>query len=66
MITLILVVCLTGSPDTCKEVTAPADLSLTQCMMYGQPIAAEMLRDMPKYELKGWRCQAAKRPERKA
>lgn len=66
MITLILVVCLAGQPDTCKEIEAPADLSLTQCMLFGQPIAAEMLKDMPKYELKAWKCRVAGKPERKA
>lgn len=66
MITLVLIVCLSGQMDTCKEVPVPADLSLPQCMMYGQPIASEMLKDMPKYALKKWECKATAVPERKA
>jgi len=66
MIALVLTVCLAGQPDTCKEIQVPAELTLTECMLYGQPIAAEMLEHMPKYEMKGWKCMAAARPERKA
>jgi hypothetical protein len=66
LITLVLIVCLSGSPETCKEVEAPADVTLVECMLYGQPIAAEMLKDMPKYALKKWECKVTALPERKA
>lgn len=66
MITLVIIVCLSAQPDTCKEIPVPAELSLNQCMLYGQPIASEMLKDMPKYALKKWECKVTAVPERKA
>lgn len=66
MITLVLIVCLAGLPDSCKEIEVPAELNLMECLIYGQSIAKEMLDSMPKYQLLGWKCKAAVVPERGA
>ncbi len=57
MIQLILVFCLSGGPQTCKEV---------QPVMTGIETAELNSRlDLQGYELTGWRCIAAQREERR-
>ena len=53
MITLLIVVCLAGS---CKEepVAIPEGAS---CVMNGQELAQDWLREHPKWEFRGWRCR---------
>ena len=56
MVTLIIVVCLSGMPSICHEEHHPVDaLSTIACMVQGQQIAAEWTEQHPK--VTGWRCQ---------
>ena len=58
MITLILIVCLASSPDTCREERPPIDaVNAMACMVQGQQIAAQWVEEHPKWKLTGWRCQ---------
>ncbi len=58
MITLILVVCLTATPDVCREEQPPVEVaSGTSCMIQGQQLATPWLDEHPKWALKGWRCK---------
>lgn len=58
MITLVLVVCLSATPDVCREERPPIDaVSAMYCMVQGQQIAAEWLEEHPKWRLIAWRCQ---------
>ena len=62
MITLVLVVCLSATPDVCREERPPIDAaSPMACMVQGQQIAAVWLEDHPKWRLSGWRCQFGRR-----
>lgn len=62
MITLVLVVCLSATPDICREETPPVDVaSPMSCMVQGQQIAAEWLAEHPKWQLSGWKCQIGQR-----
>jgi hypothetical protein len=66
MITLILIVCLSATPDTCREERPPIDVvSPMACLVQGQQIAAEWLGEHPKWQLAAWRCQFG-RPEKAA
>jgi hypothetical protein len=56
--TLILVVCLSGTPNNCHEERPPIDVaSPMACMIQGQQMAAQWLEEHPKWRLNGWRCQ---------
>lgn len=58
MVTLILVVCLSTTPDICREERPPIDVeSPMSCMVQGQQIAAEWTEEHPKWRLSAWRCQ---------
>jgi hypothetical protein len=58
MISLILVVCLAGSPSVCREETPPVEVdSPMVCMIQGQQIAVEWLDEHPKWSLRSWRCR---------
>jgi hypothetical protein len=58
MITLVLIVCLSTTPDVCREERPPIDVaSPMACMVQGQQIAAEWVEEHPKWRLNGWRCQ---------
>ena len=59
MVSLILVVCLSASPDVCREEQPPLleAVSQTSCMVEGQLLAAQWLDEHPKWALKGWRCR---------
>ena len=58
MISLILVVCLSATPDICREDRPPIDdVSPMACMVEAQFIAAQWLEDHPKWVLSGWRCR---------
>lgn len=62
MITLILVVCLSATPDVCHEETPPVDVaSPMSCMVQGQQVAAEWLSEHPKWQVSGWKCQMGPR-----
>jgi len=64
MVSLILIVCLAGAPDVCREEQPPVDVaSVMSCAMEGQLIALQWLDDHPKWTLRGWRCRSG-RPER--
>lgn len=63
MVTLILVVCLTATPNVCREEHPPVDVSLMSCQIEGQMIARDWLDDHPKWLLRGWRCRFGN-PER--
>ena len=58
MITLVLIVCLSATPNVCHEERPPIDaVSPMACMVQGEAIAAEWVDEHPKYQLTGWRCQ---------
>ncbi|HWI25722.1 MAG TPA: hypothetical protein VN668_02050 [Stellaceae bacterium] len=64
MVTLVLIVCLSGSPSTCHEETPPIDaINPMACMVQGQQIAAQWLEDHPKWRLDGWRCKFGPRQQ---
>ena len=55
---LILLVCLAASPQTCQEERPPVEVqSSLSCIVEGQVIAAAWLEDHPKWMLRGWRCK---------
>lgn len=57
MVTLILVVCLAGAPDSCREERPIVDVSSPMsCMIEGQRYAIEWLEEHPKWRLEKWRC----------
>jgi hypothetical protein len=58
MITLVLVVCLSSTPNVCHEERPPVDVSSPMaCLVRGEQIAAEWVGEHPKWQLTGWRCQ---------
>ncbi len=61
MIELILVVCLAGDPQTCREERPPieAPASAMACMVQGQQIAAQWVEEHPKWKLSAWKCQSS-------
>lgn len=62
MVTLILVVCLSATPDVCREERPPVDVaSPMQCMVQGQQIAAEWIEEHPKWRLSALRCHLGQR-----
>lgn len=64
MVTLILIVCLSATPNICQEKTPPVEIAnAMSCAIQGQIIAQEWLNDHPKWLLRGWRCRLG-RPER--
>jgi hypothetical protein len=64
MTVIILIVCLSGAPDNCREERPPVDaVSPMACMVQGQQIAAQWLEEHPKWFLKAWRCQFGKREQ---
>jgi len=70
VIQLILVFCLSGGPQTCKEVqpVMTGIETAEDCLRSGQSIAITELNsrlDLQGYELTGWRCIAAQREERR-
>ena len=63
MISLVLIVCLIASPDTCREERPPIDvISAFECVLQGQQIAHDWLEDHPKWTLSGWRCEPPRQP----
>jgi hypothetical protein len=59
MVSLILIVCLAASPQTCQEERPPVEVeSGVFCLMEGQLIAAEWIEEHPKWMLRGWRCKS--------
>jgi hypothetical protein len=62
MMTLILVVCLSATPNVCKEERPIVEaMSPMGCMVQGQQIAAEWVEEHPKWQLSEFRCQAGQR-----
>jgi hypothetical protein len=58
MTALILIVCLSTTPDVCREERPPVDAENPMaCMVQGQQIAAQWLEEHPKWRLSAWRCQ---------
>ena len=56
MIVLVLIVCLSAEPATCREERPPIDAaSAMACMVQGQQIAAAWVEEHPKWRLTGWR-----------
>ena len=66
MIELVLLVCLSGTPNACREERPGYEgLSMTSCMTQGQMLAARWLLEHPALTLSRWRCvPAAAREER--
>jgi hypothetical protein len=62
MITLVLVVCLSTTPDSCREERPIVDVSSPMsCMLQGQQYAIEWLEEHPKWHLSQWRCEVGPR-----
>lgn len=62
MVSLILVVCLAASPETCREEQPPLEAqsglqSGLFCLEEGELATAAWLEEHPKWMLKGWRCK---------
>jgi hypothetical protein len=58
MVSLILVVCLTATPDVRREERPPIDVvSGASCMIRGQQLASQWLNEHPKWVLRGWQCK---------
>jgi hypothetical protein len=58
MVSLILLVCLAASPETCQEARPPVEVdSGLSCLVEGQLMAAAWLEEHPKWTLRGWRCR---------
>jgi hypothetical protein len=58
MITLVLVVCLSTTPESCREERPIVDVSSAMaCMLQGQQYAIEWLEEHPKWHLSQWRCE---------
>ena len=62
MVTLILIVCLSGMPEICRaeEPVVVLDNPM-ECFIQGQRIAAEWTEEHPKWRLAEWRCQLGPR-----
>jgi hypothetical protein len=62
MITLVLIVCLSATPDICHEERPLIDVENPMaCMTQGQFVAAEWVEEHPKWTLTAWRCQMGSR-----
>lgn len=62
MMTLILVVCLSATPNVCKEERPIVEaMSPMGCMVQGQQIVAEWVEEHPKWRLSEFRCQTGQR-----
>jgi hypothetical protein len=62
MIELLLSVCLSTEPNSCKDVAlsyAAENLTPFQCMMGAQPEIAKWADAHPKWTVKRWTCQPA-------
>jgi hypothetical protein len=62
MIELVLVYCLSASPDRCLERREPLvpPISMMGCTMTAQTTAQDYLRSHPLYRLASWRCEMDK------
>ncbi|HUA77248.1 MAG TPA: hypothetical protein VMA86_06220 [Acetobacteraceae bacterium] len=62
MVHLVLIFCLSATPNMCKQVQPPFEQpygSLMGCMVQAQFVASDMLRDrldLQGYRLARWRC----------
>ncbi len=68
MIELVLVYCLSDTPDRCmdrREVREPMG-SPMECTMRAQTIAQEYVIEHPRFRLQGWRCEVDKPRENPA
>lgn len=57
IVQLVLVVCLSATPDVCREALPPGNFSMLGCAIQGQVLAQEWLDEHPKWQLRGWRCR---------
>jgi len=58
MVSLIPVVCLTATPNICREERPPVEaVSGPSCMVQGQQLASQRLDEHPKWVLRGWRSK---------
>ena len=63
MISLILVVCLSSSPGTCRtEPQAFEGSSRTACLILGERLAADWIEEHPDWHVRRWHCQQGARP----
>ncbi len=68
MIELVLIYCLSSTPDRCmerREVREPVG-SPIECTMKAQTIAQEYVVEHPRFRLQGWRCEVDKPRENPA
>lgn len=59
MIVLVLLVCLAGDAQTCKDVHlsySAQSVTLMQCLMGGQAQIAQWSNGHPKWRVKRWKC----------
>ena len=59
IVELVLIVCLSTTPDSCREERPPMFEPMTPmaCMLQGQEIAINWLEEHPRWHLAQWRCQ---------
>ena len=62
MIELVLVYCLSASPNTCLERRQPLvpPVNMMSCTIGAQTAAQEYLEAHPRYHLASWRCEMDK------
>jgi hypothetical protein len=62
VITLVLIVCLAGAPEVCREERPPLEAPGTMaCIVEGQRVAAQWLEEHPKWRMRAWRCEIGPR-----
>lgn len=58
---LLMTWCLAGQ---CEEIRAPVQLSMMECVIHGQQVAAWWISENPAYaqhKLRRWRCETGER-----
>jgi hypothetical protein len=60
---IVLVVCVIGLPDRCKEVDGGVAESFVECLLHGEEVGAAWLDRHPGYGLTGVRCYVGEKPE---
>lgn len=59
MIQLVLVYCMIGNASVCVEdrPTYLEPITMNACLSTAQEVAVDYVRDHPRWQLSGWRCE---------
>lgn len=61
---LVLIVCLSTTPDVCHEERPLVDLASPMgCLLLGERIGADWIAEHPKWRLDRWRCESGPRQQ---